>query len=130
MISHTTFTATFEEIQRAHLVIDDVTGQRWYQVENSRGETDDDNNIIEYVVRYDSKNHRFTCSCKAGQAAFSTCFNKTGYCQHVRISVAAAREDRKEVRASRVAEANDIEATPEYQREYAEYQDEQAQRCA
>lgn len=80
---------TAEQIGKCTKVYDFQLKQNVYLVENSKGETDNDGNIIEYKVQY-SKEHGFTCNCEAGKRPFAHCKN---YCWHVRASVAAVVEE-------------------------------------
>ncbi len=123
MTTTTTFNnnqVTFEQINKCHRIIDDKTGKAFYMVESEH------DSLVEYTVRYNEETHKFTCTCKAGQDGFAHCRNASGYCKHVRWAVAAAAEDKKELLARRIAEANDIESSPAYQAEYREYWQEQA----
>src|SRR5229473_1748944 len=92
MIATTIVTSavTSEQIGMAHKVFgpDNVP---FYLVENSHGELDLDNNLIEYKVTY-SEEFGFQCTCKAGKEGFARCHN---YCWHVRAAVACAREEKQ-----------------------------------
>jgi hypothetical protein len=86
---------TPEQLVRAHKIFG-PDNKAFYLVENSKGEVDDEGNIIEYEVRYGSEKG-FSCTCTAGQdedGPFSHCHNPSGLCWHVRAAVAAALEER------------------------------------
>ena len=74
------------DIGRAHKIL--CQSGNFYKVSSSRDET------IEYSVRYDARKG-FTCGCDAGKLAFSRC--KDGICQHVKIAMAASREEKEAV---------------------------------
>jgi hypothetical protein len=76
---------TPEQIGACHKCYDCTTRANFYLVENSKGETDENGDIIEYKVQY-SKEHGFTCDCKAGQNGL--------LCWHIRASIACAREEK------------------------------------
>lgn len=82
---------TPEQVGKCTKVYDFQLRQNMYLVENSRGITDNEGNIIEYKVTYDKK-HGFRCSCLCGQYGFYNCKN---YCWHVRASVSCAIEETK-----------------------------------
>ncbi len=120
MTTTTTFNnnqVTFQQLNKCHRIIDDATGKAFYLVESEH------DNLVEYKVTY--SNHKFSCTCPCGQQGFASVRNASGYCKHVRWAVAAAAEDKKEVLARRIAEANDVESSPEYQAEYRAYCQEQ-----
>jgi len=81
---------TSEQIGKAHKVWDYQNHEDFFLVENSKGDTDDNGDIIEYKVRYDSIKG-FTCTCEAGMHGFYNCKN---YCWHVRASCALELEMR------------------------------------
>lgn len=56
--------------------------------------------LVEYKVKH-TKEHGFTCTCKAGSVGFSNC--KDGICKHVRWSVAAEAELRTAMKEMEVA---------------------------
>ena len=95
-----------EDIGRAHKCIAD--GTSYYLVENSRGDLDEDGEVIEYRVSWTRKT-KFTCSCYAGKEAFIHC--KKGFCQHVLIAVAAAQEEKQAM--AELAQAQAAEAIKE-----------------
>ena len=105
------------QIGKCTKVYDCQLKQNVYLVENSKGETDNEGNIIEYKVTYD-KEHGFRCNCEAGKRGFAHC--KQGYCWHVRASVACAIEEanalasiqRKIEEERRIAEEEARKAVP------------------
>lgn len=110
---------TFEQINKCHRIIEDATGNPFYMVESEH------DSLTEYKVEYHEDTRKFTCTCPCGLQGFASVRNASGYCKHVRWAVAAAVEDKKELLSRRVAEANDIESSPEYQAEYRAYVQEQ-----
>lgn len=90
-----TTSVTSEQIGRCHKVYDEQARAWFYQVESERDLFDANNERVEYAVRW-SKERGFTCTCPAGQDAFSRC--KAGVCKHVVWSVAAAKEERAAIR--------------------------------
>lgn len=81
-----TETVTGEQIGKCHKVYEGSTPV--WLVESESDET------VEYRVKH-STEHGFTCTCKAGQEAFSKC--RAGYCKHVLWALAASREEREAV---------------------------------
>jgi len=83
---------TPEQIGKCHKAFELVDGKAvpFYLVENEAGTLDQDGEIIEYKVTYDTK-HGFRCTCKAGQHGFANCKNSA--CKHVGWAVAASREE-------------------------------------
>jgi hypothetical protein len=77
---------TPEQIGACHKIFEGSTPAYMVQSESD--------SLVEYKVRW-SKEHGFTCTCKAGKVAFSNC--KAGYCKHVLWSVAAGREEKEAV---------------------------------
>ncbi len=89
---------TSEMIGRAFKVFG-PDNKPFYKVQSSRDE------LVEYSVRWDARKG-FTCTCEAGLLAFSRC--KDGCCQHVKIAVAASREEKQalaEIEAAITAQA-------------------------
>lgn len=78
-----TSTVTDEQIGMCHKVYEGSTPVWMVQSESDE--------LKEYKVKH-SKKHGFTCTCKAGQNAFSNC--KLGYCKHVAWALAASKEER------------------------------------
>lgn len=90
------------EIGRAHKCID--ASGNFYLVENSRGEIDPETGEIkEYKVTH-NKLTGFACDCESGKRGFVSC-KKYGVCQHVRISLACAREERIAMLEMTIAQA-------------------------
>jgi hypothetical protein len=83
---------TNAQIGKAHKIIHFNTGEEYYLVENSKGEFDDECQLIEYKVQY-STEYGFTCTCKSGQFGFANVYHPSGCCWHVRASVAAWLEE-------------------------------------
>ena len=83
---------TPEELGRCHKVSDLDRNEIFYQVENERGEMDEEGRIIEYEVRY-SEEKGFTCACKSGQNGFRVS-HPSKVCKHCRWVVAAILEER------------------------------------
>ena len=86
----TTPTVTQEQLDRCSRIYDaSHNNEVFYLVENSRGDVDDEGNIIEYTVRY-LKGKGLTCTCPAGNPPC----NEAGFfkyaprmCQHIRAAV-------------------------------------------
>lgn len=78
---------TSEMLDRAHCCTDMQTGLNYYIVESSQFA----NNQTEYKVTW-SREFGFSCTCKSGQFGFAN--TRYGFCSHVAIAVAAAREER------------------------------------
>jgi hypothetical protein len=78
---------TPEQIGACHKVFG-PDNQPFYLVENSKGELDQDGQLIEYRVSF-TKGMGFQCTCKAGQEGFAHC---RSFCWHVRASVACDEE--------------------------------------
>lgn len=89
---------TSEQIGRAHKAYDEQNKEWFYQVESSNFI----NNDTEYEVRY-SRERGFQCSCPSGQNGFVR--TKHGYCSHVAIAMATAKEE-----AAAVAEIARVQA--------------------
>jgi hypothetical protein len=88
-------TVTSEQIGRCHKVL--ASTGNFYLVESEA------DSRVEYKVAW-TKQHGFTCQCKAGQVGFVHCRN--GYCKHVLWSVACEAELQaamKELEAASVA---------------------------
>ncbi|GHO51515.1 hypothetical protein [Ktedonospora formicarum] len=81
---------TDEQIGRAYKCFES-NGTPFYMVESSRDLFDGEGKRVEYKVTW-SKQFGFQCTCEAGKYGFKNC--QKGVCQHVIISVAAAREER------------------------------------
>ena len=73
--------ATSEQIGMCHKFFSGSTS--FYLVENSKGETNADGEIIEYKVQYSAK-LGFTCTCKAGENA--------KLCWHLRAAIGCEEE--------------------------------------
>ncbi len=98
----TTPTVTQEQLDRCSRIYDESHNHEvFYLVENSRGDVDDEGNIIEYTVRY-LKGKGLTCTCPAGNPPC----DEHGFfkyaprmCWHIRAAVAHAvlyRHERQE----------------------------------
>lgn len=74
---------TSEQIGRCYKITDGNGRNGWWRVES---ESDDQ---VRYEVRW-SKEHGYTCTCKAGQHGFAGC--RKGFCKHIAWAVAAERE--------------------------------------
>jgi len=83
---------TSEQIGKCHKIIDMTTGEDFYLVENSKGEVDNEGDIIEYKVQY-SSGYGFTCTCPSGEHGFSNVRHASGCCWHVRAAVACFLEE-------------------------------------
>lgn len=81
-----------QEIGRCTKVYDFQLKQNVYLVQNSKGDTDEQGNIIEYTVRY-SKEYGFQCTCPSGETGFSNVKHPSGVCKHCRWSIACAIEE-------------------------------------
>ena len=90
---------TDEQIAKCHRI--EHNGTVFYLVDNERNELDGYGNTVEYEVRF-TVGRGFTCTCKAGQAAFASC--QHGTCKHVRwVVVAEKRFVQDQERLARVA---------------------------
>jgi hypothetical protein len=78
---------TPEQIGKAYKVFG-PDNKPFYMVENSKGEYDEDGNLIEYTVKAVKVNGKWnlTCNCKAGQNG--------RLCWHVRAAMACANEEK------------------------------------
>ena len=89
----TTPTVTQEQLDKCTRIYDENhNNEVFYLVENSRGDVDDEGNIIEYTVRY-LKGKGLTCTCPAGNPpADEHGFFKYAprMCWHIRAAVAHA----------------------------------------
>lgn len=83
---------TSEQIGKCAKIYDENAHVWFYQVENSRGETNEDNEIIVYKVQW-SKDKGYQCSCPSGQFGFANVKHPSGVCQHIRWTAAATREE-------------------------------------
>jgi len=83
---------TSEQIGKAHKIIAFNSGEDFYLIENSKGDTDDNGDVIEYKAQY-SHEHGFTCTCKSGQTGFSNVRHSSGVCWHLRAAVACFLEE-------------------------------------
>ena len=77
--------------------------EEYYLVANSKGEFDEEGNIIEYKVQY-SHEHGFVCGCPSGLHGFSNVKHPSGCCWHVRAAVAAFLREEAEVQEMAEAE--------------------------
>lgn len=86
-------TITPDQIGRAHKVYDYQVKQFVYLVESKSTVDELTGQPVEYRVTY-TRTHGFQCTCPAGQEGFLSVRNKSGVCEHVRIALAAAEEER------------------------------------
>jgi hypothetical protein len=120
------------DLGRAHKCIAD--GTSYYLVENSRGDLDNDGEVIEYKVQW-SRKTAFTCNCYAGKEGFIHC--KKSFCQHILIAVAASEEEKKAMAEMALAQAQEalkevaqVAAKPLTKREKAIYSAQEKRQAA
>src|SRR6266516_3181852 len=96
----TTTTITPEQLDKTHRI--EHNGEIFYLVENSRGDVDDEGNVIEYRVSYDKAHKCLTCTCPAGNPPS----DEHGYlkysprtCWHLRVVIAHVQSLRQENKA-------------------------------
>src|SRR5438552_13711204 len=88
MATTTRYEVTQEQLDRCHRIVNEQTGEVFYQVESESDPT------VEYEVHF-IPGKGFTCTCPAGQEGFRSC--SKGTCKHCRWAVAAARQYKAEV---------------------------------
>jgi hypothetical protein len=86
-----------EMLSRATRVLDFQARQVFYLVENSRGEVNDQGEVICYQVRYNKDRHILQCRAHNGLACKASEFGMT--CQHMRIAVKSAELFKAELKA-------------------------------
>lgn len=94
----TSYVVTAEQVSKCTPVQDGTTGEWFYIVESSKGDT-------EYRVRYNREYKKLTCTCKSGQEGNG--------CWHRRASLASIAIDRVEAKARAAfrAECKETEAS-------------------
>jgi hypothetical protein len=80
-----------EQIGACTLVWDDQKKENFYLVANSNGDLDEDDNIIEYPVRW-NRETGFSCECESGKHGWWNVTHPSSVCWHVRAAVACAME--------------------------------------
>lgn len=83
---------TSEQIGMAHAC--SAIGGTYFQVENSRGLTNDEGELIEYRVSW-SYEYGYQCDCPSGKRGWANVHHKSGVCWHVRSACARAIEMRE-----------------------------------